>query len=65
MKKRRHIAKSPCLSRGAKSTLSRIDPKNSRYGSNSPLGTQGQPVIRPVTLPNAEAFARLGANLKD
>jgi hypothetical protein len=65
MKKRVHIDKSPCLSRGAKSTLSRSsDPKNSRYGDIG-LGKQGQPILRPITLPNADAFARLGANLKD
>ncbi len=65
MKKRKHIAKSPCLSRGAKATLSRSsDPKNSRYGDIG-MGKQGQNILRPITLPHAEALARLGANLKD
>lgn len=64
-KKRQHLQKSPCLSRGAKSSLSRSsDPKNSRYGDIG-MGKQGQTILRPITLPHAEAIARLGANLKD
>lgn len=50
---------------GVKAALTRTDPNSGRYGKNSPMGTQGAAATRPITLPNAEAFARLGSTIED
>lgn len=53
------------LPQGVKAAISRSGESNSRYGVNSPMGSQGVQATRPITLPNADAFAKLGSTLKD